>query len=1180
MAQSPVVVPLQDLNTGQVTREAVTGGVGISGGRVVFRGTDSERGEEVWIVDGSVAKPAAEVRLGPESSFPDGFAALGTDYFTCVADDGVTGPEVRVFTVAGNLSLSGWADTDLRAGADHTAPVLLGSGNGIVWYAMDDLSMSGQLSQSVWAFTAANPPLRVGSYQRGSVQQASVVPGTSRLCFIARPHSATDLLLFTANGPQSAVMLPSLGSPAQAEPLPVPVYAATTSFVCFRRMSGGPQLLATTFSNGQTVLLQQLGPSVTPWLASNGVDRVCFAGYDSVNGIELWVTAGTVGTTVRLTDIATGAAHSYPSRIQMVPGSNRGAFFQTGAEGGERSLQFVSTLLNPSAAQEVAQQVHLAANLTLVSEQEIAFSRSNQVLLGNGTTGVLQQLDAAPAVLRLWHPSQPSTRGLNWLIDDPSSESYRVKVLGSGTASSQVAQFNRLASGGAQPQVFQGSPVSQIHVVGLNHSGLRELRRFDGFSSSSAQSISLQASFQQYTPLTASSHPADFFDLDGQLVLSAIVGGRRVLFFSHTAAMNSFQLVEALAGPAATPGAYDVDQVVKLGSRLFLTGMAPGQTSGARRLFSARYAPLESSYGGVVVDPVTKFGQPVEATSLCVAAGKVFFVTPGSTTETLLYVDETLQLTTVGHFDKDSAGTGIADLVAAPDRLFFSAMASVGPMAGQRTIWSSTGIANAAESLPVPVVSPRLLGAWGSEVVFWSLVSGGSSFLVHRWTGSSMDGPTIVNQMQTQEQPMLSRDWRRPSGIDAGTRFFYANQLGQLVNLSSTGGGQAIGFDPLQVIPEHLALLGGDVLYHRLARNDDYWGLFTLANGSPQSLTYELQQALPGPMIPHGGRVWYSRLVPGNPVRSTELWSSDGTFGPQQPVATLSHNRAMVMNQAATFRGHLVFGGESSFASGGIEPCLLNTPPTVPAPPLLTGAQKGQPYTFTYAQIVTGPATDADGDTVSPPSILPGSFGELKRNGSVITLPSPLLPGDTFEWTPGPDLTGNLAPAMIMVSDPWFPSLTPVLIRVPTPLDEWMQGHFSPAELADPAIGGINADSDGDGVTNGLEFLFGRHPRNHEPEAGTTFSGGQQPTGGRMAVFSFIRTATLAPGTVLEFDESADLNNWWSVAQKDAANPWNALYSNVAVDEQTLPDGRIKTTLTIFELLSDPRFLRLRMTVP
>lgn len=150
----------------------------------------------------------------------------------------------------------------------------------------------------------------------------------------------------------------------------------------------------------------------------------------------------------------------------------------------------------------------------------------------------------------------------------------------------------------------------------------------------------------------------------------------------------------------------------------------------------------------------------------------------------------------------------------------------------------------------------------------------------------------------------------------------------------------------------------------------------------------------------------------------------------------------------------------------------------------------------------------------------------------------------------------------------------------PGPKSEWMQGHFTPAELADPAIGGINADSDGDGVTNGLEFLFGRHPRNQEAEAGTTFSGGPQPSGARRAVFSFIRTATLTPGTVLEIDESADLSYWWTVVQKNTDNPWNAFHPNATIDEQTQPDGRIKTTITIDEWLSEPRFLRLRMTVP
>lgn len=1180
MGQSPVIVPLQDLNTSQVTREPVAGGVGISGSRVVFRGTDSEHGEEVWIVNSGAAVPADEVRPGPESSFPDGFAALGTDHFCCVADDGVTGPEVRIFTLAGRWLKSGWSNTDLRPGADHTAPVLLGSGNGVVWYAMDDLSQAGELAQTVWAFAGGAQPLRVGSYQRGTVQQASVVPGTSRLCFIARRHSESDLNLFTVDGMQQALRCGAMGSPAEAEPLPQPAYAATSTFVCFRQVYGSASLIAFHFASYQIWMLQALGPSVTPWLASNGTDRVCFAGYDSANGIELWATQGTPATTQRLSNLAAGSASSYPSRIQMVPGSNQGVFFQTGAEGGDRSLYFAAQLVNTTTFQEVTKNVNLASNLTVVSSQEIAFSRPNgllqEVMLGNGLTGALQQLELEKNVLRLWHPSQPTTRGLNWLVD--TGADYRVKVLGSGSVVASVAQFQRPASGGSVPQVFQGSPVNQIHVVGKTHT-LRELRRFDGFSTSSSQVIPLLSS-SVFWPQTASSDPADFYEIDGQLVLSGISGGRRVLFFSHTGEPNSFQVVETLTGPAATPGAYDVDQVVKLGARLFFTGTALGQTSGGRRLFSARYAPLESSYGGVIIEPVENVGLPVEADAVRVAAGKAFFVSPGSTKETLGWVDDLLHVTIVQVFDKDSLGVGITDLMSAPDRLFFSAMAASGPSTGQRTIWSSTGLANASVSPSVAVVSPKLMGLLGGEVVFWNLANGGNSIALFRWTGNIADMPFQLNQTSLQAQPTQSRWWRKPSGLEAGGRFNFANRLGQSISISSTGQSQMIDFDSFQILPEHLGTLNGSLLYHRLSRSSDYWGLRPWNGTYTYALLPEMPMAVPGPLIPHGARMWFSRVNPGNPPHSTGLWASDSVSFASQPVASLSNNRVMVMKEAGTFRGHLFFGGEPATSQGGIEPCILNTPPQPAAIPLITGAVKEQPFTFTYSQIVTGPATDAEGDPVSPPAIFPGASGVLKQNGTVITAETPILPGDTFEWTPAADPVGNLYAATVLLSDPWSKGQMPVLIRVETPLDEWTRMRFTPPELADPAISGIEADSDGDGVGNGLEFLFGRNPRAHETEAGTSFTGGLLPTGERHMVFSFKRVASLPAGTLLEIDQSADLVSWSTVAQKDGGSAWNPLYGTVSVDEVTLLDGRIQTSLTMDEFQTEPRFLRLRMTVP
>jgi hypothetical protein len=49
------------------------------------------------------------------------------------------------------------------------------------------------------------------------------------------------------------------------------------------------------------------------------------------------------------------------------------------------------------------------------------------------------------------------------------------------------------------------------------------------------------------------------------------------------------------------------------------------------------------------------------------------------------------------------------------------------------------------------------------------------------------------------------------------------------------------------------------------------------------------------------------------------------------------------------------------------------------------------------------------------------------------------------------------------------------------PFEEWRTAQFNSAQLANPAISGATADPDGDGMSNGDEYVFGTLPLNREP---------------------------------------------------------------------------------------------------
>ena len=139
-------------------------------------------------------------------------------------------------------------------------------------------------------------------------------------------------------------------------------------------------------------------------------------------------------------------------------------------------------------------------------------------------------------------------------------------------------------------------------------------------------------------------------------------------------------------------------------------------------------------------------------------------------------------------------------------------------------------------------------------------------------------------------------------------------------------------------------------------------------------------------------------------------------------------------------------------------------------------------------------------------------------------------------------VTGMVANGYLAVSN--IGSGAHIIERVLDPLfakTQWLEANFTPAELADPAISGDNADPDHDGIVNELEYAFGSDPNVPSPAL-------LQPQ------LSADRTQCLlsfpAQRSELNYavQTSTDLQNWTTVALASAISngiPWLTAILNV-----------------------------------
>lgn len=301
--------------------------------RIYFTADTPYQGREVWTTYGSTqpTRPVKDIMPGPESSDPRGlFNANGALMFT--ADDGVHGTELW-------RSLGTVADTTL------VADVYSGTASSnIQWLA----EVNG-----VPLFTAYTPDLGYELYREDPVTKELVLlkdlsPGPNSsvssnldadgfaifgntMYFVGFGGDTGRELWKTDGTADGTVLVKDITEGASSTDIARLTPVGNTLFFVAETDAEGIELWKSDGTAAGTDIVKDIQPGPGDGLAQysyiggafelvNVSGTLFFAADDGTNGVELWVSDGTVGGTVLLRDIRPGSSDSDPNKLTNVNG--------------------------------------------------------------------------------------------------------------------------------------------------------------------------------------------------------------------------------------------------------------------------------------------------------------------------------------------------------------------------------------------------------------------------------------------------------------------------------------------------------------------------------------------------------------------------------------------------------------------------------------------------------------------------------------------------------------------------------------------------------------------------------------------------------------------------------------------------------------------------------------------
>ena len=1140
----PEFVPLGDLNTDAVV--AAPGGSGathVLSSEFYFAGTDGERGTELWRWGGG--GPSAlltDIWPGPGSSNPTQFTPT-TAYLFFVANDGVSGPEI--WRARGSVQRL----NEVQPGANHPAPIILGTANGIVWFTTPKTSGSTERAE-IWAAQSGSlAPAQLGFVEENTITQVTVVANPSSLLFVASPLGSGSSNLFRINGVGSVTSVSQIrasGTPALPS---TPVYAATPGFVCFSMTDVNSEPYIWTYSGTPTTLadVNPAGDSAPASFVSDGSTRICFSATTAANGRELWVTDGVA--TVMVNDAVPGAGSSNPEPMPMRQGQPS-IFYRV-----ERATTpgvgidlWYSDLTNLAIIPDklVAQGVHNWLLPTVVSPTELIFflpdSGSTWGLwrAGNTTTTPIRLSPAVfNSVERMW----------NYALDGTTRNPYFIAI-----SNSQGKELWRVGTSSAALviEVAPGPHSSNTRLVGAYRIGTDLLQLFAATTYAGVTSLYLLDRTGSGSPIdmsvtsiygNASSFPREFTEIGDVLFCNASDASGRSLWKAGGVPLQFSRVTEVR----------DAEQLVKFQGRLWFLAR---RAAGGPAFKELHYATVGPS--GAVTVALHSSTTGLEITRLIAAAGKLFCVQSATAPDEFLrcILPDFSDGPTTGPYVRAADGTGISQLTASSARLYFTADHT----GSTRRVWVTDGTPSGLVSGPDTTATAKLLGQTGDAAIF-STTDATSAALWH-WDAQS--SPVQTGSFALSNPPRQRTDGK-PSGVEFNGGFYFTDSTGVVWKTDSTTcAAISMGLNSSRA---ELMSVFGNKLFYLASGGMTSWSLFTLdATGAgPAGVNVSFPSQVPCGMFAKNNGVYFAM----SSSDQANLWQSDGTTPGTMRVPAY-HNLATpgligYDLPMGTFRGHLVLAREE-FGTG-LEPAILNARPVLAQVESSPSGMRNQPLSFTYEQIVPSPPTDDDGDPLVISISNPNCSG-LTRNGVPYTVGDPIAPGDTFVLQPPADFSGSMGLLTVEADDGFAHGSQSVAATINSPLDIWRQAQFTPEELADGTISAPLADPDGDGVCTALEFVFGRQAKTGENETAWSTQLVTQPNGKKNMRLLFIRTPTLAEGTKLTVEYATDLQAFsdWGASSPIVINtkfedgPWQ---DPALVEETTLADGRVQVGITL-----------------